>query len=433
MLRRLSTITATVGVRASLRRLSGRPSSSSLIEETKHLVNLTQQLGSATLTLHADVKELTLENQQLRRGVIALVRAMSDKAVAASPALWTLRDQVIRLEQVQVLAERLEAAKPSTAAAVTTPKAWLAGRGAPENARLHTSHEIEEIAEQVCKRSGLQRSWSLFGRCLALNCRLSSALQCKLCALLYIRPFARRLARRVRRAFLPNATPWSLARAGGASAASGAAFWIRGATLGFCRAGTTFVSSAGNAQPGRSRRPNVAGSITPKQTSPNSASTARSTRVASEASMVALVLMVAEKPSLALVAPYSTHWSGLEPGVSTSSARSLSRYPGRRSPGISRVSRTRRATAARPTCTSSAAPSAAGQRPSASPRSRATCTTSSSHLSGGRARCLPSCADSPLLSERPALTRSARVALLTPTHPSHRLLPVWRAQGGVGC
>ena len=108
--------------------------------------------------------------------------------------------------------------------------------------------------------------------------------------------------------------------------------------------------------------------------------------------MVALVLMVAEKPSLALVAPYSTHWSGLEPGLSTSSARSLSRYPGRRSPGISRVSRTRRATAARPTCTSSAAPSAAGQRPSASPRSRATCTTSSSHLSGGRtpcARCLP--------------------------------------------
>eukprot|EP00964_Phaeocystis_antarctica_P163753 scaffold140522_cov232-Phaeocystis_antarctica.AAC.1 len=67
MLRRLSTITATIGARASLRRLSGRPSSSSLIEETKHLVNLTQQLGSATLALHAEVKELTLENQQLRR------------------------------------------------------------------------------------------------------------------------------------------------------------------------------------------------------------------------------------------------------------------------------------------------------------------------------------------------------------------------------
>ena len=49
------------------------------------------------------------------------------------------------------------------------------------------------------------------------------------------------------------------------------------------------------------------------------------------------------------------------------------------------------------------------------------------------ARCLPCCADSPLLSERPALTRSARVALLTTTHPSHRLLPVRRAQGGVGC
>ena len=47
MLRRLSIITATVGARASLRRLSGRPSSSSLIEETKHLMNLTQQLRDA--------------------------------------------------------------------------------------------------------------------------------------------------------------------------------------------------------------------------------------------------------------------------------------------------------------------------------------------------------------------------------------------------
>ena len=164
MLRRLSIITATVGARASLRRLSGRPSSSSLIEETKHLMNLTQQLGSATLTLHAEVKELTLENQQLRRGVIALVRAMSDKAVAASPALWTLRDQVIRLEQVQVLAERLEAAKPSTAAAVTTPKAWLAGRGAPENAHLHAHEVCMEKVEQAMEQdfwNGL--SWTKQG------------------------------------------------------------------------------------------------------------------------------------------------------------------------------------------------------------------------------------------------------------------------------
>ena len=116
-----------------------------------------------------------MENQQLRRSVIALVQAVSDKAIAASPALWTLRDQVVRLEQEQVLAERLEAAKPSTAAAVTTPKAWLAGRGAPENTRLHISHEIKEITDQVCKRSGLQRSWLLFGRQswpLSLNCAL---------------------------------------------------------------------------------------------------------------------------------------------------------------------------------------------------------------------------------------------------------------------
>ena len=41
-----------------------------------------------------------------RRGVIiALVRAASDKEVAASPALQALRDQVIGLEHVQVLAE----------------------------------------------------------------------------------------------------------------------------------------------------------------------------------------------------------------------------------------------------------------------------------------------------------------------------------------
>ena len=47
-----------------------------------------------------------LESQQLRRGVIiALVRAASDKEVAASPALQALRDQVVGLEHVQVLAE----------------------------------------------------------------------------------------------------------------------------------------------------------------------------------------------------------------------------------------------------------------------------------------------------------------------------------------
>ena len=105
-----------------------------------------------------------MENQQLRRSVIALVQAVSDKAIAASPALWTLRDQVVRLEQVQVLAERLEAAKPSTAAAVTPPKAWLAGRGSPENARLH-AHEVGmEKVEQAMEQdfwNGL--SWTKQG------------------------------------------------------------------------------------------------------------------------------------------------------------------------------------------------------------------------------------------------------------------------------
>ena len=99
-----------------------------------------------------------MENQQLRRSVIALVQAVSDKAIAASPALWTLRDQVVRLEQVQVLAERLEAAKPSTAAAVTTPKAWLAGRGSPENARLHAHEVCMEKVEQAMEQELLE--WS---------------------------------------------------------------------------------------------------------------------------------------------------------------------------------------------------------------------------------------------------------------------------------
>ena len=97
MLRSLSITTATAYVRASLRRPSGRSSSSSLIEETKHLA---QQLHSVTLALHAQVETLMLENQQLRRGVIALVWAASDKEVAASPALQALRDQVIGLEHV---------------------------------------------------------------------------------------------------------------------------------------------------------------------------------------------------------------------------------------------------------------------------------------------------------------------------------------------
>ena len=104
MLRGLSITTATACARASLHRPSGRSLSStaSLIEETKHLA---QQLGDVTLALHAQVETLMLENQQLRRGVIALVRAASDKEVAASPALQALRDQVIGLEHVQVLAE----------------------------------------------------------------------------------------------------------------------------------------------------------------------------------------------------------------------------------------------------------------------------------------------------------------------------------------
>ena len=96
--------------------------------------------------------------------------------------------------------------------------------------------------------------------------------------------------------------------------------------------------------------------------------------------------------------------------------RSLSRYPSRRSPDTYRASRTRHATAARPTCTSSAAPSAAAQRPSVSPRSKGTSTTSSSLRSGGRI---------PWPSPAPRRSR-------THARATDYALPLWRAQGGVG-
>ena len=62
--------------------------------------------------LHAQVQELTLENEQLKRE--SSVRAVPGEEAAASPALQALRDQV------QAVLAKLEAAKPATAAAGTT-------------------------------------------------------------------------------------------------------------------------------------------------------------------------------------------------------------------------------------------------------------------------------------------------------------------------
>ena len=104
MLRSLIITTATACARTSLHRPSGRSLSSSFLDRRD------QASGPATRRRDAgaahQVETLMLESQQLRRGVIiALVRAASDKEVAASPALQALRDQVIGLEHVQVLAE----------------------------------------------------------------------------------------------------------------------------------------------------------------------------------------------------------------------------------------------------------------------------------------------------------------------------------------
>ena len=58
--------------------------------------------------LHAQVQELTLENEQLKRE--SSVRAVPGEEAAASPALQALRDQV------QAVLAELEAAKPASSA-----------------------------------------------------------------------------------------------------------------------------------------------------------------------------------------------------------------------------------------------------------------------------------------------------------------------------
>ena len=80
---------------------------------SRHLpAGSTEALRAEIVGLHAQVHQLTLEIEQLKRE--SSVRAVPGEEAAASPALQALR------EQVQAVLAELEAAKPATAAAGTT-------------------------------------------------------------------------------------------------------------------------------------------------------------------------------------------------------------------------------------------------------------------------------------------------------------------------
>ena len=80
---------------------------------SRHLpAGSTEALRAEIVGLHAQVHQLTLEIEQLKRE--SSVRAVPGEEAAASPALQALR------EQVQAVLAELEAVKPATAAAGTT-------------------------------------------------------------------------------------------------------------------------------------------------------------------------------------------------------------------------------------------------------------------------------------------------------------------------
>ena len=113
--------------------------------------------------LHAQVQELTLENEQLKRGSSA--RDVPGEEAAASPALQALRDQV------QAVLAKLEAAKPSTATAGTTA---LLPDGLKDFTPLAEEPEIKAIAE------GLHEFLGLFGGCTSKagsECNTTAALR----------------------------------------------------------------------------------------------------------------------------------------------------------------------------------------------------------------------------------------------------------------
>ena len=104
---------------------------------SRHLpAGSTEALRGENVGLHAKVHELTLENEQLKRE--SSVRAAPGEEAAASPALQALRDRV------QAVLAKLEAAKPSTAAAGTTASL---PDGLKDSTPLAKEHEIKAIAE----------------------------------------------------------------------------------------------------------------------------------------------------------------------------------------------------------------------------------------------------------------------------------------------
>ena len=96
----------------------------------------TEALRAENAGLRAQVRELTLENEQLKRE--SSVRAVPGEEAAASPALQALR------EKVQAVLAELEAAKPATAAAGTTASL---PDGLKDFTPLAKEPEIKAIAE----------------------------------------------------------------------------------------------------------------------------------------------------------------------------------------------------------------------------------------------------------------------------------------------
>ena len=103
---------STAALRAEIVGLHAQVQELTLENEQLTANDLTATLQAEIARLRAQVQELTLENEHLKSG--SSVRAVPGEEAAASPALQALRDQV------QAVLAELKAAKPATAAAGTT-------------------------------------------------------------------------------------------------------------------------------------------------------------------------------------------------------------------------------------------------------------------------------------------------------------------------
>ena len=164
MLRSLTTTATTACARASLCRLSARPTLSGLVMQTQHLsrqlstTSTVAALQAENARLHALVNETALDNQRLLLQVVpAILRVVPDEQVVASPALLQmLRDQVIRLEKVQVghEVERLtdpEAAKYATATAAAAATAASTSTSCPTSC---TFSNLVSWSRSICSSAG---------------------------------------------------------------------------------------------------------------------------------------------------------------------------------------------------------------------------------------------------------------------------------------